>query len=341
MPGELGPSKQEDVVKEGNLGPYSVGAPRRGSRAKKLLLCSLVGAAVSLCLLGLPAQASTTASGIMKSALCGLGGLWRLIRRGLLLATLAKLLVRWSKKLNWRVRSAAAVKKLKDNWKTAFMIPVTAAFVGWFTNWLAVQMIFLPTDFFGIPFRQFTLGSLYGCDITQPLGMFGWQGIVPAKAAQMANSMVTMVTTQLVDVSAVFGRLEPDMIAKLLKPELPSVATDIGGEILNERIPALASVALESVKSTYQTLPAHLAAIFDGLQSEYLAGLTLELQKHTDHVIDLKPQEEFCAATGSSVLSITTFSLCFKLCATVLQKLLDASPQLGPAVSLWDSGGGP
>ena len=47
-------------------------------------------------------------------------------------------------------------------------------------------------------------GSTYGFDVLQPLGLFGWQGIVPAKAAQMSESIVTMVTTKLVNVQDVF-----------------------------------------------------------------------------------------------------------------------------------------
>merc|ERR1719445_2653555 len=31
------------------------------------------------------------------------------------------------------------------------LIPFIAAFVGWFTNWVAVQMMFYPINFVGIP----------------------------------------------------------------------------------------------------------------------------------------------------------------------------------------------
>jgi len=32
-----------------------------------------------------------------------------------------------------------------------FLIPVSAALVGWLTNWLAVEMIFWPLEWLGIP----------------------------------------------------------------------------------------------------------------------------------------------------------------------------------------------
>jgi hypothetical protein len=59
-----------------------------------------------------------------------------------------------------------AVNKFKANPGTYLLIPVVAAVVGWFTNWLAVQMIFYPVQFRGIPlYRRPEV----------PLGLLGWQ----------------------------------------------------------------------------------------------------------------------------------------------------------------------
>lgn len=55
-------------------------------------------------------------------------------------------------------------------------------------------MIFHPLVWRGIPLRVIP---------GEPLGLIGWQGIVPAKAGVMAERMVDMVTTQLVDVQEV------------------------------------------------------------------------------------------------------------------------------------------
>ena len=84
----------------------------------------------------------------------------------------------------------AAGDKFKAQWKGALFIPVAAAIVGWVTNWIAVQMIFYPINYWGIPIKQWVLGTVYGCDVLSPLGAIGWQGIVPAKAARMAMEMV-------------------------------------------------------------------------------------------------------------------------------------------------------
>lgn len=79
---------------------------------------------------------------------------------------------------------------------------------------------------------------LYGCQVNEPLGWIGWQGIVPAKAAEMSYRLVEMVTTSLVDVTEVFGRLDPQRIASLLKPEVPAMAASIGQDVLTALLPA-------------------------------------------------------------------------------------------------------
>jgi ABC-type uncharacterized transport system permease subunit len=48
-----------------------------------------------------------------------------------------------------------AMAKFLAGWKGALMIPVIAAFVGWFTNWLAVKMIFYPVSFMGLDIHTY------------------------------------------------------------------------------------------------------------------------------------------------------------------------------------------
>jgi len=59
-----------------------------------------------------------------------------------------------------------AVKKFKNRPGTYMLIPLVAAVVGWFTNWLAVQMLFYPIQYRGLPLLRWP---------EQPLGLIGWQ----------------------------------------------------------------------------------------------------------------------------------------------------------------------
>jgi uncharacterized membrane protein YheB (UPF0754 family) len=56
--------------------------------------------------------------------------------------------------------------------------------VGWGTNWVALKMTFYPLEFWPVKVWQ---------PEDQPMGLFGWQGIIPAKAATMAADFTDML----------------------------------------------------------------------------------------------------------------------------------------------------
>ncbi|MEL0028224.1 MAG: hypothetical protein VW625_06115 [Perlucidibaca sp.] len=84
-----------------------------------------------------------------------------------------------------------------DFWLLLAM-PLVAAFVGWLTNWLAVEMTFRPLAFVGL-----RLGRL----------RLGWQGIIPAKAGKMAGVVVDNALAKVASLSEMFREMEPERIA--------------------------------------------------------------------------------------------------------------------------------
>ena len=189
--------------------------------------------------------------------------------------------VEWTLSLAFARAMEDAKAKYRANPRGILLIPVVAAFVGWFTNWLAVKMIFYPIGFFGVPIAQMVEGYQYGYPILNPLGAVGWQGIVPAKAAQMAHTMVTMVTTKLIDVQDVFLRLSPNKIANLLAPEVPLMASDVARDFAPRW----------AVEVGERALPAQCGPLLEGLEGatrRYLAGFVEMLQREVDRVVDLK-----------------------------------------------------
>ncbi|GAB5360411.1 hypothetical protein AAMO2058_000625600 [Amorphochlora amoebiformis] len=108
-----------------------------------------------------------------------------------------------------------AKRRFLENPMAYLPIPIIAALVGWLTNWLAVQMIFYPIEWKGWALQRWT---------DQPFGLFGWQGIVPAKAGAMSERMVDMVTTKLLCVPEVFGKLRPDKVSECLLPMVQDAA---------------------------------------------------------------------------------------------------------------------
>lgn len=104
-----------------------------------------------------------------------------------------------------------------ENLEKDFMqltIPVVAAVIGWFTNYVAIKMMFHPLEFIGIkPF-------------------LGWQGIVPANAERLARTGLELVTSSILKVPQLFedfdaGALvdkESDNLKKLVRKALEEKA---------------------------------------------------------------------------------------------------------------------
>ncbi|MEM7355573.1 MAG: hypothetical protein AAF657_32465 [Acidobacteriota bacterium] len=99
-----------------------------------------------------------------------------------------------------------------DLWKYA-SIPFVAGFVGWSTNWAAIQLTFLPLEFIG----------------RKPY--LGWQGIIPSKAAKMAGIFVDSTMDKLGTLPELFEQMEPAKIAaqieKVIGPRLERYTDEI------------------------------------------------------------------------------------------------------------------
>ncbi|CAM9751844.1 unnamed protein product [Ascophyllum nodosum] len=107
-------------------------------------------------------------------------------------------------------------------------MPFISGIVGYATNVLALKMTFYPVEFWGIKIWQ---------PKDQPLGFFGWQGIVPAKAAKMATKSVTLMTEKLVNIKDVFAKLDPDEMCEALEPGLLEVISKIVTDLAAKHMP--------------------------------------------------------------------------------------------------------
>lgn len=76
-------------------------------------------------------------------------------------------------------------------WYIYGAIPIISGLVGYGTNWIALKMTFYPLEFWPIKIWQ---------PKDQPVGLFGWQGIIPAKAATMASDFTDMMLKELFSV---------------------------------------------------------------------------------------------------------------------------------------------
>ncbi|ONI78804.1 hypothetical protein ALI144C_28940 [Actinosynnema sp. ALI-1.44] len=149
------------------------------------------------------------------------------------------------------------------NWLVYASMPVIAALIGYVTKVVAIRMMFRPIEFRGI--RPF----------------FGWQGIVPRKAARMAAIACDTMTDRLITAGEVVRRLDPDRIAKELERPLLEAVEEITREIAEEYQPAL----WESLPQQVQDL------IVRRVQAEapkVIRGILATIQSDVDSVFDLK-----------------------------------------------------
>ncbi len=95
-----------------------------------------------------------------------------------------------------------------------------AAIVGWFTNWLAIQMSFYPVQFAGF-------------------GVIGWQGVIPRKAEKMAHICIDRTLQQFGDLNAVYQELEPEKIVKQVVSQVGPRMDEYIDEVMYELQPVL------------------------------------------------------------------------------------------------------
>lgn len=173
-------------------------------------------------------------------------------------------------------------------------IPPISGIVGFATNKIALVMTFWPLEFVGIPFLLIK---------DQPVGFFGWQGIIPCKAAKMAAISVDLMMTkvcnmmiqsycesfhscrvallQLIDIREVFDRLEPDTVIEKLAPGLQSIMNTMMDRVGREQAPLL-----------YDELPQYIK---DDLYSRamleaplMITGLLADMKDNLEDVLDIK-----------------------------------------------------
>ncbi|KAL3938891.1 MAG: hypothetical protein SGBAC_006291 [Bacillariaceae sp.] len=165
-----------------------------------------------------------------------------------------------------------AVAKFKARPGTYMTIPIIAAIVGWFTNYLAVQMIFYPVQFRGIPLYR---------KPEVPLAFLGWQGIVPCKTKTMTVAIVDMVTSQLLTVHEAFARLDPKEVAGLLSTRVGL----LGNDIIQELYPTKIGTWPVRLWTRLQTKHASLLQNFS---KGYLTKMVADMQRNIDAIFSLE-----------------------------------------------------
>lgn len=146
---------------------------------------------------------------------------------------------------------------------TLILIPVISAFIGWFTNWIAIKMLFHPRE---------------------PKKIIGitFQGIFPKRQQQFATKLGKLVSSELLS----FGDIEekithPENVAKIL-PVLETHIDTFLREKLTAEIPMLGMlIGDKTIAQVKGVFIKELEELFPILMKQYMNTLQhdLDLEK--------------------------------------------------------------
>ncbi len=160
-------------------------------------------------------------------------------------------------------------------WLPYLVIPFSAAFIGWLTNKLAIQMTFYPIEFKGK-----VLNEKYWW------ARVGWQGIIPAKATKMAGMSTEMILEHLIDIKEIFARLQPDRVAEEMEVNIRALSRNTVESAMKEHLPVLWATIPKKrkekiIQSAIDQFPDAVESIMEDIKSDIIdlwdvKGMVLE-----------------------------------------------------------------
>ena len=106
------------------------------------------------------------------------------------------------------------------NWLIYLSMPFVAAFVGWSTKIVALEMLYRPLEFKGV-------------------GPFGWQGIVPRRAGKVGSKTIELLTQKLLKPEELLANVDPREAVEALRDPLTKAVDDISRDLAEQIRPGL------------------------------------------------------------------------------------------------------
>ncbi|CDP85941.1 MULTISPECIES: hypothetical protein [Mycolicibacterium] len=106
------------------------------------------------------------------------------------------------------------------NWLIYLSMPFVAAFVGWSTKIVALEMLYRPMEFRGI-------------------GVLGWQGIVPRRAGKVGSKTIELLTQNLLKPEELLAKVDAKEAVEALREPLTQAVDDISRDIAEQIRPGL------------------------------------------------------------------------------------------------------
>ncbi len=143
--------------------------------------------------------------------------------------------------------------------KWLFLIPLISAFIGWFTNWIAIKMLFhprLPKKILGLTFH----------------------GIFPKRQKQFAEHLGRLVSKELLSFKDIEEKItHPDNIKKVM----PLVDEHIDSFLRNKLATTMPMLSMfigdKTIAQLKEVFMAELEELFPQLMKNYMNSLQSEL----------------------------------------------------------------
>jgi len=143
------------------------------------------------------------------------------------------------------------------------LIPFISAFIGWFTNWIAIKMLFHPKEpkkILGITFH----------------------GIFPKRQVQFAEKLGIMVSKELISFAEIEGKItDPKNIEKMM-PIVEAKIDEFLRTRLSDAFPIISMFIGENTINQLKTVfMKELETLFPNMIKSYMKSLesTLDLEK--------------------------------------------------------------
>ena len=142
------------------------------------------------------------------------------------------------------------------NWLIYLSMPFVAAFVGWSTKIVALEMLYRPIEFKGI-------------------GPIGWQGIVPRRAGKVGSKTIDLLTSNLLKPEELLARIDANEAVEALREPLILVIDEISRELAEQVRPGLWDALPEAGRRAIQArMQAQAPRITENMLSEIKGDLS-------------------------------------------------------------------
>jgi len=143
-----------------------------------------------------------------------------------------------------------------DNWLIYLSMPLVAAFVGWSTKIVALEMIYRPLEFKGI-------------------GPIGWQGIVPRRAGKVGSKTIELLTANLLKPEELVDKIDTAEAVEALRTPLAQAIDDITRDLAEQIRPGLwDSLPAAGRKAVQSRIHAQVPRVTENLLNEMKSDLS-------------------------------------------------------------------